>query len=154
MGHYNNMKNKNIVKFIVFTTLILSGLLGATHIATVFHEYSHRDDFSVLKDNFIRDELCLWSVDTEGSPWDPSNYAGYYAFELKNNNEEIQSEISKINKYTEIKAYTISFLISGFYMFCVIYLVLYLDKMKDLESQNYILQNRLNRLNKLQGIEA
>ena len=98
------MKLKFKISFVV---LFLFSLFGLIILTNLVHELSHKQDFKEIKNNLYPDSVCLLEIGDDA--------IASYNFYVKNNSKE---EFRIISKYTEIKAYGLSSLISILYLFC------------------------------------
>lgn len=98
------------LKTIAFIIVALFSFIGLLVFSTFAHELSHRQD---LKGAVVEDELCFMKMPFDGT-------MGYYSWsETKN-----QTELKRVEKYTEYKAYAISSIINFIYTFSMLYLIL------------------------------
>jgi len=101
------MKEKTyiIMKKRYFFIFFLLSLFAVSILSITIHEYSHYLDFKQA--NVTTKEICILNLPTNLSNFDLNSGIGYNSFEYDMKNEEL---VQDINKYTEIKAYAISFI--------------------------------------------
>lgn len=102
-------------------------------VSTLSHEYSHKLD---LKDYVYQGEICYLSFPENITFNNLFNDAiGYYSYY---ENESYSEEIKQVKKYTEIKAYSITFGIIIIFLVCVIIEIFRRIKTKDaVDFYNY-----------------
>ena len=97
---------KNMIRKIAIIIVLLFSLFGVIIFQALVHELSHKQDFKGIA---INDSICL--LNYPQSFWD---LEGSYNYQYTNNIAE-----QEVMKYTEYKAYTISFLILMIYFTCL-----------------------------------
>ena len=111
-------KTKIVIERFAFMILIVFGLIGALIAGIILHEYSHASDFnSVAKDEKICGLVLPNNIkDIRNSE------LGSYTFTYYSNplNEQ---KVTEIKRYTELKAYSITFLVAALFFLCVVILV-------------------------------
>jgi len=102
-----NFKFEDLAIFVV----AIFGLFGAIFIGTIIHEYSHAYDF---KDLASDERICGLVLPKLNG--DLFQEVGYYSFIAEDNKEQ---DVLTAAKYTEIKAYSLSFVIIAFFLVCL-----------------------------------
>jgi len=105
-------KAKKFFEKIALIVVILFGFIGAIITGIVIHEYSHAMDFREVAAN---SEVCGLVLPTSVKDI-MSTKAGYFSFEF--NATDDNQKVLQIGKYTEIKAYTFSFLVLLIFIIC------------------------------------
>ena len=103
-----------ITESAAFIILVAFAFLGAIVAGIIFHEYSHAYDFKGLVQN---EKICGLVLPAKLSDI-TSGEGGYYSFSVdkdSSNSEKIQN----IDKYTELKAYSVTILVLSIFMACV-----------------------------------
>lgn len=106
---------KAFVKF-SFIIFILFSLFGLLLFGNIIHELSHKQDFKNIVDKDT-DNICILQF----------NKGAVASYSFVPNN---YSEFERINKYTEVKAYSITIFIYIIYIFIVISICLFLLKLE------------------------
>lgn len=101
------------LEIFAFALFAMFGLAGAVLTSIVFHEYTHAYDFKEVAQN---DEICGLVLPKSADDVLNSE-GGYYKFGYKNNPETIE-KVENIQKYTELKAYSITFFVLLLFVAC------------------------------------
>ncbi len=92
---------------IAFIVILFFSLIGMLVTTITIHEYSHWRDMRGL---VYEDELCILNVPTNWTGiW--SGPAGYYSYYYNRGNMTIRDQVQDVERYTEVKAYSWTFLI-------------------------------------------
>jgi hypothetical protein len=127
------MKKINYFLFALASLFIIIGILQTS---TIFHEYSHYQDFKHL--DLEDEQICLYSFPVNQSLVTTFlGVRGYYGFSHKQSQEQ---EIDYIISYTEIRAYLISFIIVSIGIICWSFMIDLLFKCRELEYQLEVLK--------------
>jgi len=136
---------KKLFSSLFLFVFFIFAFIGALQVSTIWHEYSHVNDYKHLSENFTKEDLCFFVGDTEGSIWSPSGYMGYYSFNFPKNNLELKDEVEKIGEYTETKAYSISIIILSIFVISFICFYNLIMKNKELNKENEYLFFQLRK---------
>jgi hypothetical protein len=96
---------KAIIEGVAILVIALFGLFGALVFGAILHEYSHSYDFKDIAEN---EKICGFVLPNKINK--VFSELGYYSFSM-NNTEQNTEKLEKIGKYTEFKAYVITFLV-------------------------------------------
>jgi len=107
-----------MIKIISGVILYIFAIIGVTVLSIALHEQSHINDMKDINAEFK--EVCYVGYDTE-------NTAGWYKYTLPDKTVE-QDRIDFVDKYTEIKAYTISALIFVLFNICALSFFTYRER--------------------------
>jgi hypothetical protein len=127
------MKKINYVLFALASLFIIIGILQTS---TIFHEYSHYQDYKHLD---LEDEhICLYAFPVNQSLIKTFlGIQGHYSFSYKQSQEQ---EVDYISSYTEIRAYLISFTIVSIGIVCWTFIINLFFKCRELEYQIEVLK--------------
>lgn len=99
------------VSNVSFYVLIIFAFIGMVSLSTIAHEYSHNLDYTKLA---LSQSVCLLPMPI--IEWNDA--IGEYRFTYNQSDTEIKEEI---DKYTEIKAYSVSIIIAA--LFTVVFII-------------------------------
>jgi hypothetical protein len=128
-----------------FVILVIFGFFGAFILGIVLHEYSHANDFKDVAQNA---EICGLVL--------PNNMGdlitgegGYYQFSVPNSTENAQ-KVQEIKKYSELKAYSITFLVLLFFVSGLTII----SKKLIFPVKNQVIELDIERLNRFENRNA
>lgn len=139
------------LKYVPFVLLVLLAGIGMLYFSTLFHEYVHYHDYKDVRESFVEQELCLFNIPIENVTLNKILFgaSGYYGFSYDGRDDELIQEIDKISKWTEYKAYAVSFLVMIVYFIGVFSLVLLIIKQKEAEDDIAFLEWKLQKYQNL-----
>ena len=113
---YINRKSK-IKKRIAFSIIVLFSFFGLFFISVLFHEFSHKQDFKGIAE---KGSMCLLTFPESFKSF--MTDTAHYSYLIQPNNRELYE---KILKYTELKAYLVSSVITFIFVFSLLYYIFY-----------------------------
>lgn len=114
------MNLKRIFGFdaIAFKLVMMFAIIGACMSAIAIHELIHKYDYQKVNFEKIDEEICIMNFPTTfGELFNTKSSAGYYHYSYYQSNmtNQTREEYKEVEKYSEVKAYTLTILIlAGF----------------------------------------
>jgi hypothetical protein len=100
---------------------------------TAVHEYTHQSDFSQVKNNITEDGICALILPSDSKDvlgW-ITGPGGYYAFHYP---IIYEAEMKELGFKSEVKAYSISALLSLILIYPLAWLLAYINRMEALNN--------------------
>lgn len=95
-----------------FFVLIVLAFIGSLFIGTIAHELSHWEDYRGIADA-SSDSICLLDMPADGAQ-SVLNIHGTYYYSYDTSIPGWRTQANAIDRYTELKAYSLEFMIIGF----------------------------------------
>lgn len=124
------------VESIVFTIMMILSFLGFLILSITLHELSHYKDYHKYADE---DSICIANIPKTFQNWtlqDALHFGiGYYEMYYDKHNETTAAEIARIEKVTEIKAYSVTAITFILFFWGLVILVIRRQDLRDIEEK-------------------
>ena len=110
---------KKVLERTTWVTLIFFAIFGLLFVSLILHEYSHKKDFEGFTTSSF---TCLLVMpESIGEAFNPLKPTGYHSYNVEYSNAESYEKVKLTQKYTELKAYAINFIVILMVCFAIAY---------------------------------